>query len=851
MRSSRVLRPMALALALSAGLGAQPQANEAITVPRLIRFNSSYRSASQQPQAAVVGATFSIYREQYDGTPLWSEIQNVQPGKDGSYTVLLGATRDGGMPLDLFTTSETRWLEVEIDQVRQPRILLGSVPYALKSADADTLGGLPASAYLRASPPSATAVTNTTTNNIGTVVAPGLSPFANSGSPNCVGMFLNTTDLICSTINQNTYAGNPAVSVGGTASLGALTLIGNVPSSDAAGMVLYNQGGGGGASVSLDFYNTPFNGGIPQAKIKAVDDGAYSDHLTFWTKTPGGPNNAVVEKVRITSSGNVGIGTTAPGGKLDVAGNLKVSGSTNGIVFPDGTKQTTAVTSPAGDNNTALGASALASNNKGYDNTASGFQSLFNNTTGALNAATGSNALYSNTTGVANTGMGHDALFSNTTGGENTATGTDALYSNTTGNDNTATGRNALYTNTTGGSNTASGAYALRSNTTGSGNTAAGANALLFNSTGVANTASGFSALNNNTTGFNNTASGYNALLFNTTGNSNTASGYGALSSNTTASSNTAVGAGGLQSNTTGFFNTAAGANALQTNTTGFVNTAVGYGALSANTTGGNNTAGGVNALNSNTTGSANTAFGIDALLRSATGSGNVAFGNNAGYNVASGNNNTAVGTFALGNLGNNTQGGDNNIALGWQAGSNVTTGSNTIDIGNSGAASDSALIRIGTAGTHSAAFIAGIRGVTTGNNDGIPVIIDSQGQLGTISSSRRFKDDIQEMGDSTAGLMRLRPVTFRYKQAFANGSKPIQYGLIAEEVAEVYPELIAHSADGQIETVKYQVLDSMLLNEVQRLHAQNTAQQHIIRSLEERLYRLESLLERTPDATR
>jgi len=115
--------------------------------------------------------------------------------------------------------------------------------------------------------------------------------------------------------------------------------------------------------------------------------------------------------------------------------------------------------------------------------------------------------------------------------------------------------------------------------------------------------------------------------------------------------------------------------------------------------------------------------------------------------------------------------------------------------------------------------FAAGIRGVTTGNNDAIPVVIDSNGQLGTVSSSRRFKEDINDMDTVSSGLMRLRPVTFRYQKPFADGSKPIQYGLIAEEVADVYPDLVAHSADGQIETVKYQILDSMLLNELQKEH--------------------------------
>ena len=132
---------------------------------------------------------------------------------------------------------------------------------------------------------------------------------------------------------------------------------------------------------------------------------------------------------------------------------------------------------------------------------------------------------------------------------------------------------------------------------------------------------------------------------------------------------------------------------------------------------------------------------------------------------------------------------------------------------------------------------------MTTANNDAVPVLIDSAGQLGTASSSRRYKEDIQDMGDASRGLMRLRPVTFRYQKPFADGSKPIQYGLIAEEVAKVYPDLVARSADGQIETVKYQVLDSMLLNEVQRQQAEIDAQKNQIRGLQQQIDELKSLL--------
>src|SRR5207247_8768608 len=137
--------------------------------------------------------------------------------------------------------------------------------------------------------------------------------------------------------------------------------------------------------------------------------------------------------------------------------------------------------------------------------------------------------------------------------------------------------------------------------------------------------------------------------------------------------------------------------------------------------------------------------------------------------------------------------------------------------------------------------FVGGVRGVTTASNDAVPVLIDSAGQLGTVNSSRRYKEDIHDMGDASRGLLRLRPVTFRYRKAFDDGSKPIQYRLIAEEVAEVYPDLVARSADGQIEAVRYQLLDVMLLNELQRQQAEIQALTQTNRDPRRRLERLEA----------
>jgi hypothetical protein len=249
----------------------------------------------------------------------------------------------------------------------------------------------------------------------------------------------------------------------------------------------------------------------------------------------------------------------------------------------------------------------------------------------------------------------------------------------------------------------------------------------------------------------------------------------------------------------------------------GTENTAVGQGALHVNTAG-YNTAVGFGALFSNTSGQYNTAVGTDALAASNDYS-STAVGWAALRAVAVGGNNSALGQGALSGL---TSGGEN-IAIGAGAGSGLTAGSGNIYIGFGLAAPSTEVLtlRIGNpccgAGSVRRAFIGGIRGVTTGVADALPVVIDGSGQLGTVSSSRRFKQDIQDIGDASRDLLRLRPVSFRYKQPSADGTRPIQYGLIAEEVAQVYPELVAYDSTGQPTAVMYHVLPAMLLNEVQR----------------------------------
>jgi hypothetical protein len=342
-------------------------------------------------------------------------------------------------------------------------------------------------------------------------------------------------------------------------------------------------------------------------------------------------------------------------------------------------------------------------------------------------------------------------------------------------------------------SNTVLGDDALLNNI-GINNTAIGFQALFSNETSGQNTATGAFALFSNTTGFSNTAIGFNALFSNTSGVSNTAIGWSALTNNA-ASWNTAIGVEALEFNTIGYDNTATGVTALTYNKTGHSNTATGRDALLVNRSGSDNTATGAEALGSNRGGNANVANGMWALYGNTTGGKNVAMGYNA--------------------FRNNTT-GHSNIAVGYQAGLNLTTGDSNIDIGNAGVAAEAQTLRIGTQGTQTNAYIAGISGATVPT--GVAVIIDTTGHLGTTTSSARFKDNVQPMDKASEAILALQPVTFRYKKDLdPEGVR--QFGLVAEDVEKVNPDLVAHDEQGKPYTVRYEAVNSMLLNEFLKEH--------------------------------
>jgi hypothetical protein len=310
----------------------------------------------------------------------------------------------------------------------------------------------------------------------------------------------------------------------------------------------------------------------------------------------------------------------------------------------------------------------------------------------------------------------------------------------------------------------------------------------------------------NETTSNGNTAEGSGALQNVTTGSNNTALGFDALFTDTTAVENTATGFQALFRNTSGFQNAATGSEALLNNTTGFHNTADGYSALRNNTSGQHNTADGDFALFSNTLGNFNTAAGAHTLVRNTTGG--------------------------------------LNIVLGFAAGQNLTTGSNNIDLANGGVAGESNTIRIGNEvaftdligiihPAHTKTFIAGIRGATA--SGGVAVFVNSSGQLGTMTSSARFKDEIKPMDKASEAILALKPVTFRYKKELDPVGIP-QFGLVAEAVEKVNPDLVVRDAEGKPYTVRYEAVNAMLLNEFLKEHRKVQKLEAALAAVNERL---------------
>jgi hypothetical protein len=521
---------------------------------------------------------------------------------------------------------------------------------------------------------------------------------------------------------------------------------------------------------------------------------------------------------------------------------------------------------------TAEGTNALQNLSTGVGNTAAGWYSLSTNSSGSYNTGVGVGVLILNNAN-SNTAIGAIALFSNTTGNQNTAIGGQALSFNNTGTGNIAIGYQAGTSLTTGSNNIELGniGVASDSNTIRIGDPAihaaifiAGITAMLpatpnqmvlvdpasgqlgsadIPSSGVIitspeNTAVGDQALASNTGGFN-TATGFQALFSNTSSENNTAVGADALSSNI-GPNNTAVGSGALFSNQgdpnpdngVGAFNNAVGANSLFFNTNGSSNNAIGEGALQSNIRASDNTAIGDVALTNN-----------DSSGLGQAGS-NAAVGAGALFSNVDGSSNNAVGVLALGD----NISGSWNTAIGDFAGTGNTSGNGNIYIGAFSTPvpdGESNVTRIGDSLFQSACFIAGITGIAV---FGDTVVVNGNGQLGTVASAARFKKDIKPMDKTSEAILALRPVRFEYN---SDSKGTPQFGLIAEEVAAVNPDLVVRDRNGEIYSVRYEAVNAMLLNEflkehraVQELQATVAQQEKQIKALTAGLERVSASLE-------
>src|SRR6266446_3681052 len=886
-----------------------PEVVPALPVPRLVKFTGTFKDELGKARTGVVGVTFAIYKEQEGGSALWLETQNAELDEQGRYTVLLGSTKNEGLPLELFTAGEPRWLGVQVNlpkELEQPRVLLVSVPYALKAADAETLGGKPLSSFVLASPSSGSGT------GVGTVFpstgAIGAATIGGGGTQNFVAKFDATGANV---VNSSIFDTGTNVGIGTSSPARTLHLKSsaptirledtNLPNSfwelqqsafvlDTFGFLRYENGA---AVADKSFVvssagNLGIGTGTPQRKLH-IRSSAPVIRLedtnlpnSFWELQQSAfvldtfgflryENGAAVasKSFVMSSGGNFGIGTGVPTQKLEVAGNVKISGGGNALVFPDGTVMSSAATGVGGGTITGVTAGAGLS---GGGTTGGVTLSVPNGgiTNGLLAAGAVSDANVAANAAIAPSKITGTAA----TLGVNNFAGNQVVNGDLTiSNPTSVNSENVLHVVGNNGSQTtvkieAAQPFLVLNNTTsntrllGIGFTSSsqalpntwtieadpggfnadkldfidknGVQRLELNGDAGTAAISASTSISGNLGLPNTTAGGAAGVItlgggpfVHNFGTANTFVGAGAgnTSASLTGGFNTAVGSSALLSNTTGNTNSAFGAGALENNTTGSGNAAFGASVLVANT-GDNNSAFGISTLVANTTGFNNSAFGIDALGSSTTGMQNSAFGSGALQNLTSGDLNTAIGAGA---------------------GNSLTSGTSNIYIANSGAGSESNTIRIGTVGTQTTTLIAGINGATSAS--GVAVFVNSSGQLGTATSSRRFKNEIVDLGGESDLLMKLRPVAFYYTPEL-DETQTRQYGLVAEEVAQVAPQLVVFVMDGAPQTVRYHFVNAMLLNEVQKQRTivedqkkTITRQQAEIQDLAARLARLEAAL--------
>jgi hypothetical protein len=707
------------------------------SVPNLIRYSGTLKDAQGAaiPATAPVGVTFAIYNQQDGGAAVWQETQNITPDANGQYSVILGSTTAAGLPDDLFSQQEQRWLGVQAQgEAEQPRVLLVSVPYAFKAHEADTLGGLPASAFVK---------TETTNDANGTSVSTG------------------------STVTS----GNNAASTGVPVVLPPITPTNTIAKFFSTGLCCKGANAvetGGALNVSEPINLTQFNYGY---QVFGID--VLAQHV----------------------GANVVVGFHA-------------------CPIPNGTRGTDT-------ENTCVGQSAGQNDTSGGSNTFVGFQAGQNNTTGSNDIYIGNLGASSGTESNAiRIGTSQTAAYLAGVYGGATSSGSP-LFVDSTGKLGTGSGTGLVtsFNGRTGAVVPQNGDYNFTQ-----------LSGTLQNAQ-LSGTYTNPLTLNNGSNSFTGSFTGNGAGLTGVLpagGSPNYIQNGTALQANATfnISGNGTVG-GTLAANEVNSATTyqIGGANVLSTGVfPGFIGSNLYVGLLAGGAA--NNSLG----LNYD-----NVLSGFNAGYVNG-GHDNTFSGANVGFENTSGKNNSFYGSGA-GYL--NTTGTDN-VFVGYESGINNTTGIFNVYIANQGpfSGAENNAIRIGDSEFQTATYIAGIYNVSL-SPPYQPVVIDSTGHLGSVApnvSSLRFKDHIADMGDSSSKLFQLRPVTFFYKPQYDDGPHALQYGLIAEEVAKVYPEMVAYDKDGQPYTVKYQYLAPMLLNELQKQHAVVSAQQDMIQTQQEQV---------------
>ncbi len=841
-------------------------------IPNLVRYGGVLKDAQGAPLASTTtGVTFAIYKQQDGGSPIWMETQNVTTDAAGDYSVLLGGTTAAGLPGDLFSEQEQRWLGVQVQgQPEQARVMMVSVPYAFHAGEAEKLAGHSVSEFV-------------TTDNLQTVVQQQLQQTGTSGGTTTLATkdsksgvapvptdgatdFIDTTTDQVVLVQQNgTGVGLSATAPSNSAVVGASNA--TPPSGVVAGVEGISSLDGTFGVYGLATSTNSSSPGI----------GAYGQ-----SNSPNGIGLEGIARGTGNTIGLIGQAISTSGFAID-ATETATSGSTVGmlarIFSPTGTAAL--ILNSASGNVTGSLISARTA--AGVQFTVDGHGNV--NTMGTY---TGSGA---GLTGLQFSQLGGtlaNAQFSGTYSNTVTLSSTNNAIAGTfTGNGAALTGLRFGQLGGVVGSTQLTGLYNAPVSFSNPSNTffgnGAGLTGIQFSQLAGQLTSAQFSGTYSNGVTLSNTGnifdgsfagngSGLTGVVpaagspfyvqngttqqtgtsFNIDGNGtvggtlsgnavNSATNY-ALSGTPVLSatpSNLFVGESAGQAGPSGSGDTFLGSNAGQATSTGANDTFVGTGSAVANTSGTNDTFVGVGTGAMNLTNSNDTFVGTQAGQQS-TADSNTFVGYQAGFLTTT---------------------GGNNVFVGAQAGYNNVTGMGNTYITSQGPASgtESNTIRIG-AGTEIAAYMAGIFNSTVDNN-GVPVFVDDTGLLGTVVSSRRFKEQIQDMGDSSSPLMKLRPVTYLYKPEYSKGPRTLQYGLIAEEVAQVYPELAAYDKDGQPYTVRYQYLAPMLLNELQKQYRRSEEQAKVIEAqqreidslkqqlqvqnvaMQERLMRLERLI--------